>query len=111
MNAQQRAVAEQILKISSIGLTGPYNPLLRSPVRAARWRAVFDYLRFNSSVPLRLNEFAILIQARALTAQVEWYAHAPMAQARGQRRLASIDTRSRSPGTVARVARAHRETA
>jgi 4-carboxymuconolactone decarboxylase len=79
MNAQQREVAEQILKISSIGLTGPYNPLLRSPVLAARWRSMFDYLRFNSSVPRRLNEFAILIQARRLTSQVEWYAHAPMA--------------------------------
>jgi len=79
MNEQQRPVAEQILKISSIGLTGPYNPLLRSPTLAARWRAMFDYLRFNSSVPTRLNEFAILIQARLWTSQVEWYAHYPMA--------------------------------
>jgi 4-carboxymuconolactone decarboxylase len=40
---------------------------------------MFDYLRFNSSVPTRLNEFAILIQARLWTSQVEWYAHYPMA--------------------------------
>ena len=31
MNEQQRPVAEQILKISSIGLTGPYNPAAAQP--------------------------------------------------------------------------------
>jgi 4-carboxymuconolactone decarboxylase len=101
MNAQQREVAEQILKISSIGLTGPYNPLLRSPVLAARWRAMFDYLRFNSSVPLRLNEFAILIQARALTSQVEWYAHAPMALKAGLAEAVIADLKEgRRPATM-----------
>jgi 4-carboxymuconolactone decarboxylase len=91
MNDQQRPVAEQILKISSIGLTGPYNPLLRSPILAARWRAMFDYLRFNSSVPTRLNEFAILIQSRLWTSQVEWYAHYPMAIKAGLAESIALD--------------------
>lgn len=91
MNEQQRAVAEQILKVSSIGLTGPYNPLLRSPVLAARWRGMFDYLRFNSSVPTRLNEFAILIQSRLWTSQVEWYAHYPMAIKAGLAESIALD--------------------
>ena len=38
-----------------------------------------DYLRFNTSVPRKLNEFAILIQARLWTSQIEWYAHYPLA--------------------------------
>ena len=32
----QRPLAEEILKVSSIGLTGPYSPLLRSPVLGER---------------------------------------------------------------------------
>lgn len=40
---------------------------------------LLDYLRFNTSVPRKLNEFAILIQARLWTSQIEWYAHYPLA--------------------------------
>jgi|SRR5579872_2801618 len=79
LNAQQHPLGEEILKVSSVGLGGPYNPLLRSPVMADRLFKLLDYLRFNTSVPRRLNEFAILIQARRLTSQVEWYAHYPLA--------------------------------
>ena len=34
---QQKPVAEQIMKISSVGIGGPYNPLLRSPVLGQRF--------------------------------------------------------------------------
>jgi 4-carboxymuconolactone decarboxylase len=53
--------------------------MLRSPVMGERMFAMLDYLRFNTSVPRRLNEFAILIQARLWTSQVEWTAHYPLA--------------------------------
>ena len=76
---QQRPLAEDILKVSSIGLAGPYNPLLRSPLLGERVFKLLDYLRFNTSVERRLNELAILIQARRWTSQVEWYAHYPLA--------------------------------
>lgn len=79
LNDQQRPLGEEILKISSVGLGGPYNPMLRSPVMADRLFRLLDYLRFKTSVPHRLNELAILIQARLLTSQVEWYAHYPLA--------------------------------
>ena len=79
LNDQQRPLGEEILKISSVGLGGPYNPMLRSPVMADRLFRLLDYLRFKTSVPRRLNELAILIQARLLTSQVEWYAHYPLA--------------------------------
>ena len=58
---------------------GPYNFLLRSPELAMRWRGLAEYIRFDTSVPLRLNELAILIQARWWTAQFEWWAHEPLA--------------------------------
>ena len=75
----QKPLGEQIVKVSSIGLAGPYNPLLRSPVLGQRMFDLLYYLRWNSSVPLRLNEFAILIIGRQWRSQVEWFAHAPLA--------------------------------
>jgi 4-carboxymuconolactone decarboxylase len=79
LDPQARALGEEIMKISSVGLGGPYNPMLRSPVMAERLKHLLDYLRFNTSLPTRLNEFAILIQGRLWSSQVEWYAHYPLA--------------------------------
>jgi 4-carboxymuconolactone decarboxylase len=60
----QKPLAEAIMKVSSVGIGGPYNPLLRSPVLGQRIFDLFHYLRWETSVPLRLNEFAILIIGR-----------------------------------------------
>jgi len=79
LNPRQKALAEEILKVSSAGISGPYNALLRSPEMAERAFNLLDYLRFKTSVPRPLNEFAILIQARLATAQYEWWAHYPLA--------------------------------
>jgi 4-carboxymuconolactone decarboxylase len=79
LNDQQRPLADEILKVASIGISGPFNLLLRSPVMGQRMFAMLNYLRFNSSVSGKLNEFAILIQARLWTSQVEWTAHYPIA--------------------------------
>ena len=76
---QQKPLAEQIMKISSVGIGGPYNPLLRSPVLGQRMFDLLHYLRWETSVPLKLNEFAILIIGRQWRSQVEWLAHAPLA--------------------------------
>jgi 4-carboxymuconolactone decarboxylase len=75
----QRPLGEAIMKISSVGIAGPYNPMLRSPVFGQRMFDLLDYLRWHSSLPLRLNEFAILITGRLWRSQVEWYAHRPLA--------------------------------
>ena len=74
----QKPLADEILKVSSVGLGGPYNPLLRSPVLGQRMFDLLHYLRWETSVPLELNEFAILIIARQWRSQVEWFAHAPL---------------------------------
>jgi 4-carboxymuconolactone decarboxylase len=76
---QQKTLGEEIMKVSSVGLGGPYNPLLRSPVLGQRMFALLHYLRWETSVPLKLNEFAILIIGRQWRSQVEWFAHAPLA--------------------------------
>jgi 4-carboxymuconolactone decarboxylase len=57
----------------------PYRAYIRNPELATRLSALSDYLRWNSSLPPRLSEFAILITARQWTAQYECYAHYPLA--------------------------------
>src|SRR6201986_335909 len=76
---QQKPLGEAIMKVSSVGLGGPYNPLLRSPVLGQRIFDLLHYLRGETSVPLKLNEFEILIIGRQWRSQVEWFAHAPLA--------------------------------
>src|ERR1700760_2720962 len=83
LNEAQKPLADQVMKVSSVGIGGPYNLLLRSPVLGQRMFDLFDYLRWNSSVPLDLNEFAILIIARQWRSQMEWFAHAPIATKAG----------------------------
>jgi 4-carboxymuconolactone decarboxylase len=75
----QKPLGDEIMKISSVGLGGPYNPMLRSPILGQRMFDLLHYLRWETSVPLKLNEFAILIIGRQWRSQVEWYAHAPLA--------------------------------
>src|SRR5258706_10040882 len=83
LNEVQKPLGEQIMKVSSVGLGGPYNPMIRSPVLGQRLYDLFYYLRWQTSVPAKLNEFAILIIGRQWRSQVEWYAHAPLAQKAG----------------------------
>ena len=83
LDEAQKPLGEQIVKVSSVGLGGPYNPMIRSPVLGQRLFDLFDYLRWQTSVPTRLNEFAILIIARQWRSQVEWFAHAPIAASAG----------------------------
>src|ERR1700694_3424018 len=54
LDDQQKPLGEQVMKVSSIGIAGPYNPLLRSPVLGQRLLHLFHSLRWETSVPLRL---------------------------------------------------------
>ena len=83
LDEKQKPLGEQIMKVSSVGLGGPYNPMIRSPVLGQRLFDLFYYLRWQTSVPIRLNEFAILVIARQWRSQVEWFAHAPIAAKAG----------------------------
>lgn len=58
---------------------GPFNAWMRSPDLGNRLQNVGEYIRYRTSLPPRLNEFAILITAREWTSQYEWYAHYPLA--------------------------------
>ena len=64
--------------VDKLMANGPFNAWARSPDLGDRLQKVGEYIRFNSSIPLRLNEFAILITARHWTSQYEWFAHLPL---------------------------------
>ena len=64
LDETQKPLGEKIVKASSVGLGGPYNPMIRSPVLGQLLFDLFDYLRWQTSVPHKLNELAILIIAR-----------------------------------------------
>src|ERR1700675_2355811 len=83
LNEAQRPLGEQIMKVSSVGLGGPYNPMIRSPGLGQRLYDLFYYLRWQTSVPTRLNEFAILSIARQGRSQVEWFEPGPPAAKAG----------------------------
>ena len=62
---QKQAVKDMIGGLrGSFNWDGPNALLLRSPELQSRTQKVGEYLRYKSSIPLRLNEFAILITAR-----------------------------------------------
>jgi 4-carboxymuconolactone decarboxylase len=83
LDEKQKPLGEQIMEVSSVGLGGPYNPMIRSPVLGQKLYDLFYYLRWQTSVPTKLNEFAILIIGRQWRSQVEWFAHAPLAAKAG----------------------------
>jgi len=83
MTPELKRVAEAIMSGPRKRMSGPFNAWLRSPELADRLQKVGEHIRFNSSLPARLNEFAILITARAWDAQYEWYAHHSLAMKAG----------------------------
>ena len=60
----QRAAAEELASGPRGKLAGPFVPLLRSPELMARVQKVGEYLRFESALPARIKELAILVTAR-----------------------------------------------
>jgi len=79
MTPAQKTVADAIRSGPRGSIRGPFNAWLRSPALADRLQKVGEHIRFSSSLPARLNEFAILITARHWNAKYEWYAHYPLA--------------------------------
>jgi 4-carboxymuconolactone decarboxylase len=79
MTEAQQRVYDAIASGPRGGVRGPFGPLLRSPELTDRIQSLGEYLRFNSSLPPRLNEMAILINARFWGSKYEWSAHRPLA--------------------------------
>lgn len=76
--AQKKAVAAYKADRKA-ELNAPYAVLLRSPEMMMRMRALGSYVRFEGVLPARLREVAVLLTARAWTAQFEWTENAQLA--------------------------------
>lgn len=79
MTPEQKVMYDAIMAGPRHSMAGPFNAWLRSPVLGDRLQAVGEYLRFNTTVPHNLNEFAILITAIEWRCGYEWFAHYPLA--------------------------------
>lgn len=76
MTSAQREVYEQIVSGPRRTLVGPLRAALHNPVLADRWQRLGQVLRFETSLPARLNELAILVTARRWNSELEWAIHA-----------------------------------
>jgi 4-carboxymuconolactone decarboxylase len=70
---QRRAIAP-VLEYAG-GIRGPFNATLRSPRLTETSFALGTYLLFETGLPRRLVEMAVLIGARVSGSRFEWWAH------------------------------------
>ena len=80
LTAEQRRVYDTIVADPRGGVRGPLAIWLQRPELADRAQALGRYCRYESSLPPRLSELAILVTAKVWGAEFEWYAHAPLAR-------------------------------
>jgi 4-carboxymuconolactone decarboxylase len=66
-----------------VRLGGPFGVYMHAPEYGALTQELGAFVRFKTSLPPRLSEFAILCTARLWRAQYEWHAHAPIAEKAG----------------------------
>ncbi len=90
----QREVAQAMIAGPRRAVLAPFIPLLRSPELAGHLQRAGEYLRYRSSIGVRLTELAILVTANEWQQPVEWAIHAPIAEREGVAR-ATIDAIAR----------------
>jgi 4-carboxymuconolactone decarboxylase len=85
LTAEQQALADSIRSgpRGEFKMSGPFAIYLHAPSFGELAQKLGGHLRFNTSVPPRLSEFAILCTAQHWKAQYEWAMHAPMAEKQG----------------------------
>ena len=71
----QLTMVERVMTGQRGSMQGPYNVLLRSPELGNLAQQFGAHTRYNSSLPLVLNELAILLVARFWSSQFVWWAH------------------------------------
>lgn len=83
MTDAQRKVHDEIASGPRGRVPGPAGVWIRSPALADPSQKMGAVLRFESVIPDRLRELAVLVVARHWTAQLEWHAHAIIAEREG----------------------------
>lgn len=83
LSPEQREVYDAIASGPRGQVRGPLAMWLHRPGLASRAQALGQYCRYDSSLPPRLSELAILVMARTWMSEYEWWAHKPIALAAG----------------------------
>ena len=83
MTDAQRRVHDAVLAGPRGVVRGPVQVWLQNPGLAEHAQALGAYCRFNTALPSRLSELAIITTAVHWRAGYEWRSHAPMAVAAG----------------------------
>jgi 4-carboxymuconolactone decarboxylase len=92
---------------SSTGIRGPFAVFLHAPAFGELAQRLGGHCRFNTAVPPRLSEFAVLLTAKFWRAQYEWYAHVPQAERAGVKKDTITDIyRGRAPKSAPKDERA-----
>ena len=74
----QKAVYEKIAGGPRGGVRGPFKALLQAPELGDLVQAVGGHLRYGGALSGDLRELAILVTGRHISAQYEFFAHAPI---------------------------------
>jgi 4-carboxymuconolactone decarboxylase len=86
LTPDQRALLDSIRsgpRGGGTSIRGPFAMFLHAPAFGELAQRLGGHCRFNTSVPPRLCEFAILVTAKLWRAQYEWFAHVPLAERAG----------------------------
>ena len=75
MDAAQRAVADEAIAGKRGRIPGPLRAWIHSPELGRHAQRLGAFLRYDTTLGPRLSELAILVTARAWTAQYEWFVH------------------------------------
>jgi len=75
MSDAQREVYARIVAGPRGRLIGPLRAALHNPELAERWQALGALLRYDTSLPPRVSELAIVVTARRWNSQIEWTIH------------------------------------
>ncbi len=83
MTAEQQAVHDLVVAGPRGRMVGPLRAAIHNPELARRWSALGEILRFDTTLPKRITELAILVTGRRWTSQIEYFVHAKAAVAAG----------------------------
>jgi 4-carboxymuconolactone decarboxylase len=110
LSSEQRALLASIRsgpRGASTGIRGPFAVLLHAPAFGELAQQLGGHCRFNTGVPPRLSEFAVLLTAKLWRAQYEWFAHVPQAERAGVKKETIAEIKAgRAPKSASKEERA-----
>lgn len=83
MSPEQRAVHDEAVAGKRGRMPAPMRAWIESPDLARHAQRLGAFLRYDTSLPPRLSELAILVTARHWTSHYEWFAHRGEAEKAG----------------------------